>query len=78
MACINAIFYDWRAVAYVYSMAILASTIAAFFILKEDPLFLFNTGKISEVKRIVEEIGRENGAEEQIIRQNVRKIDEIF
>lgn len=58
IAGINATFENWRAVAYVYSIGISLCSIAAFFILKEDPVFLFDVGRIDELKQVVAEIGK--------------------
>lgn len=42
-------------------------SIAAFFVIKEDPAFLFDIGRIDDTKRILEEIGKENGAKWDVI-----------
>lgn len=55
---LNAVFNDWRIIAYVFSVGIALCSIAAMFVLKEDPVFLFDVGKIDEVKHVLEDLGR--------------------
>ena len=55
---LNAVFEDWRTIASIFSVAIASCSIAALYIIKEDPVFLFDIGRIDEVKRILEEVGR--------------------
>jgi hypothetical protein len=52
--------------------------VAALFVLKEDPVFLFDVGKISELKRVVGEVGRQNGASWEVIQRSMCRIDELF
>jgi hypothetical protein len=75
---LNTAFNDWRIIAYVFSIGIAVCSIAALLILKEDPVFLFDVGRIDEAKRILEEVGRENGAKVNDIQLGMDRIDELF
>jgi hypothetical protein len=61
IAGLNFLFEDWRAVTYTYAIGIVGCSIASLFVLKEDPVFLLHTGKLSDAKRIIVEIGEYNG-----------------
>jgi hypothetical protein len=54
---INYAFGDWRVIIYVCSVGIVGCSIASLFIIKEDPVFLFEFGRIAEAKRVIVEIG---------------------
>lgn len=41
LSAINAYFHDWLIITYTYAVGISVCSIASFFILKEDPVFLF-------------------------------------
>jgi tetrahydromethanopterin S-methyltransferase subunit B len=46
IAGINELFGSWRAIAYSYSLGLMFVSVAALIILKEDPVFLFDSGKL--------------------------------
>jgi uncharacterized membrane protein len=65
IAGMNELFESWRAVAYSYVFGIVVLSIAAMFVIKEDPVFLFDSGLLKESKAVVEEVGVENGEDFQ-------------
>lgn len=52
ISALNIIFKNWHAIAYVYAVGITICTVVSFFILKEDPVFLFEVGQIEETKKV--------------------------
>lgn len=46
IAGLNNFFQDWKTIAYVYTIGIVSCSVLALIILKEDPIFLFDTGKL--------------------------------
>lgn len=63
VAGIHEYFNDWRANFYIYSIGFFFCAIAAFFILWEDPIYLFDTGHLRESKQVIEAIGLDNGVD---------------
>lgn len=46
IAGLNAVFHDWHIIAYIYAFGIAVGSIAALLIVKEDPVYLFEFGRI--------------------------------
>ena len=46
IAGLNALFGNWRPIAYFYSVGLVIVSVAGLFLLKEDPVFLFDSGKL--------------------------------
>lgn len=63
VAGIHEYFNNWRANFYIYSVGFLLCAVASFFILWEDPIYLFDTGHLRESKKVIEAIGLDNGVD---------------
>ena len=63
VAGIHEYFNNWRINFYIYSIGFLCCSVASFFILWEDPIYLFDTGHLRESKRVIEAIGLDNGVD---------------
>jgi hypothetical protein len=50
---VDKIFENWRIITSIYAVGIGCSSIAAFFILKEDPIFLFDRGEVEKAKQVL-------------------------
>jgi hypothetical protein len=78
IAGVNEYFNDWRILFYIYCCGMLLCTIASFYILWEDPIYLFDSGKLREAKHVIEAIGEENGVSFKDNQANLKSIDRIF
>jgi hypothetical protein len=50
----NELVGKWRVIAYLYSVGIVGISVAAFFILKEDPIYLANSLQVEAAKKVVQ------------------------
>jgi hypothetical protein len=60
----NMYFESWRSLFYAYSIGFASLLVVSFFVLYEDPVFCFDTGKFEKCKEMIIEMGEENNESE--------------
>jgi hypothetical protein len=75
---VNEHFNNWRIFYCIYTVRLFACSIASFYILLEDPIFLFDMGRVEEAKRVIEQIGEENGVSFQENQENLKILDRLY
>jgi hypothetical protein len=75
---VNEYFNNWRILECIYTVGLFACSIASFYILLEDPIFLFDMGRVEEAKRVIEQIGEENGVSFQENQENLKILDRLY
>lgn len=69
---------SWRVIFAIYTCGILLCSLAAILLLREDPIYLFDVGKLGEAKRVIEELAVENGLSFEDSQKTGREVDFIF
>jgi hypothetical protein len=78
IAVVNEYFNNWRILYCIYTVGLCACSIASFYILLEDPIFLFDMGRVEEAKRVIEQIGDENRVSFEENQENLKVLDRLF
>jgi hypothetical protein len=53
IAIVNEYFNNWRIFYCIYTVGLFACSIASFYILLEDPIYLFDMGRLEETKKVI-------------------------
>jgi hypothetical protein len=75
---VNEHFNNWRILYCIYTVGLLACSIVSFYILLEDPIFLFDMGRVEEAKGVIEQIGEENGVSFEENQENLKILDRLY